>query len=302
MRSNFDIEDYLLNSDPICDFPNLKKSLVNMGIKIGKAGIWRSVGTVDVLPKDIGERVFFEDGGIFYIDDDGIKRRGFMYKASFYFEWKGCKQKPKFHVFQCDAINCFGKDAYRFANAEPIRVYSKNLYREVEVTGMELCQFCKRMLITEEALQVNDSTDFVEILKKASCDTEPASSDVDIFGYTKNWEEISLAYRKKKEFTCERCGTHVEGLDHFYMQTHHKNGIKTDNRESNLECLCVKCHSEVDDAHRHNFSSKAQKIVIEEYIHKYHWKEPNSNFSRTVKTVRNWQEPTTIANDDDLPF
>ena len=132
---------------------------------------------------------------------------------------------------------------------------------------------------------------------------EPTEYDVDIFGYVKNWEEISLAYRTKKLFTCERCGIHVEnGFDHYYMHTHHKNGVKTDNREGNLECLCIKCHSEVDDTHRRNFSSGAQKVMIDEYMHKYHGKDQVPLISRLMKAVHNRQEPPIIVNDYDLPF
>lgn len=134
----------------------------------------------------------------------------FPIKTAFYFEYQGMKKNPKFHVCKCTAIENFGRDAYRFANAEPIKVYSRNAHKEVEVEGMELCGYCKRMLMEEEAERVNDSTDFVGILKEAGDVEEVTEYDVDIFGYVKNWEEISLAYRTKQNFTCERCGTHVE--------------------------------------------------------------------------------------------
>ena len=69
-----------------------------MGITIGQAGAWRSVGTIDVLPEDIGERIILNDEGIFYIDNNGVQRRGFMYKKEFYLEYDGRINFPKFHI------------------------------------------------------------------------------------------------------------------------------------------------------------------------------------------------------------
>lgn len=279
MNSDHDINfgEDVNDITPIYSFPQLKEYLIKMGIAIGSAGTWRSIGTVDVLPEDIGERLFFENGGIFYIDDNGIKRQGFMYKTKFYFEYQGSKNQPKFHVCYCTAIQNFGSDAYRFANAEPIKVYSRNEHKEVEVKGMELCRYCRQMLTDKDAMRIHNSTDFVNILKEEREEVKESVTDVDIFGYVKNWEEISLAYRTKMNFTCERCGTHIENsFDYHFMQTHHKNGKKTDNRESNLECLCVKCHSEVNNTHRKNFSSKANQLLIDEYLYKYHGIKNNS--------------------------
>ncbi|MDE5585729.1 MAG: HNH endonuclease, partial [Muribaculaceae bacterium] len=247
-----------------------KEKLTSMGIEIGEAGTWKTVGTVDVLPADIGKRILFEDGKIFYIDDEGVKRRGFMYKAAFYFEWYGEPRHPKFHVCKCQTIENFGKDAYRFANAEPIKVYSRNKKKEVMVEHMELCGYCKSMLEYHEARKVSDSTDFVDILKESGDVNEPQEEEVDIFGYVKGWEKKSNDFRQKHNYTCSRCGVKVkDGFDRQYIHTHHKDGNKLNNKESNLECLCIRCHANVDETHRKNFSKGGKRIMLEEFINKY---------------------------------
>ena len=122
-----------------------------------------------------------------------------------------------------------------------------------------------------------DSEEFVELLKQA-CQTVPQQEvEVDIFGYTKDWEQINRKYRETKDYTCERCGIHIENpYDRQFIHVHHKNGNRLDNRLVNLECLCIRCHSEVDDVHRKNFSSAANQIQLEEFNQKYPEPEPKN--------------------------
>lgn len=59
--------------------------------------------------------------------------------------------------------------------------------------------------------------------------------------YTDDWPVISGQYKADQGFKCESCDidlTHHKRLLH----THHKNGVKTDNRRSNFQALCADCH------------------------------------------------------------
>lgn len=63
-------------------------------------------------------------------------------------------------------------------------------------------------------------------------------------GYTNDWHERSLRYRRAKEFRCEKCGVDC-GENTSLVDTHHKNSNKADNSIANLECLCKLCHRTV---------------------------------------------------------
>ncbi|MCQ1546762.1 HNH endonuclease [Bacteroides clarus] len=261
------------SEEPIYQFDRLKSLLLNMGIEVGEADAWSPVGTIDVLPEDIGTKIKFEDNGIFYFDDNGIKHQGFMYKRNFYFHDYG-ESMPKFHIRLCQTLQFYGKEAYRFANNEPIKIFARDkaVRHEIEVSGLQLCGYCSQILASEFENEINNSTDFVELLKQTEnlSLNENGETEVDIFGYTKNWEQISHAFRHMHQFTCEHCGLQItEPFDQHFIHTHHKNGNKTDNRESNLECLCVRCHSEKDYWHKQRFSSGANRIILEDFNIKY---------------------------------
>ena len=53
------------------------------------------------------------------------------------------------------------------------------------------------------------------------------------------------------------------------MHVHHKNGKKADNKEANLQCLCIDCHSKVDNTHKEHWTKGSNKIILNEYIKRY---------------------------------
>ena len=64
-------------------------------------------------------------------------------------------------------------------------------------------------------------------------------------------------------------GSVLISFDRMYWETHHKNGDKLNNNDSNLECLCISCHADVDDCHRANFSKGANLAKLNSFKQKY---------------------------------
>ena len=70
----------------------------------------------------------------------------------------------------------------------------------------------------------------------------PSRQDmIDKAGYSDDWEEISIKYRKSVGFKCEECRVNLEQHKHL-LHAHHINGNKRDNRRDNLSALCIDCH------------------------------------------------------------
>ena len=58
--------------------------------------------------------------------------------------------------------------------------------------------------------------------------------------YPKNWNEISKAFRQRRNWTCEECGLDCKDNKSF-LHCHHK-GPKYDNNSEKLQVLCKSCH------------------------------------------------------------
>jgi len=214
----------------------------------------------------------FEDNGIFVKMPDGSKQQVFLYKRSYDIAAYG---KPRYHICKCQTIESFMNSRgeipeYRKSNTMPVMVIDRSDgNRDKEIDSLPLCKYCAGMLHDVDRNMTSDI--FVEILRKAHPQEkeQPKDLKVDMFGYTEDWPMISLAYREKHNSTCEKCGVQVDPLESEYMHVHHILGVKTDNSEKNLQCLCIKCHSEVNATHVHNFTRRSQQLLIAEFMRKY---------------------------------
>jgi len=261
-----------MDEKPIYDFSKLREHLVKLGYIVEQAQGYREIRPEEVTIDSINKgELEVTPNGIFVIGPGDERQQVYLYKRDYRLETYG---KPRFHICRCSTIEDFivnggFRDHYVRANSDPVPV--KNMddgYKEVEVDDLPLCKNCYSKIKDYGNIT---SSEFVELLRQARGEEdEPEVQEVDIFGYTRDWDEISRKYREKQNYTCERCGLQIK--DSYYRQfihCHHRDENKLNNKESNLECLCMQCHSEVDDYHRHNLTTGANRILLEEFIRKY---------------------------------
>ena len=262
-----------MNEDiqPIFDFAPLKRFLTNKGYIVEKAQGYKEINPEEVTMNSIQKgEMEFEANGIYVILPNGTKQQVFLYKRDYHLQLYG---KPRFHICKSSTINEFIQSGsfrqhYVRANTDPVPVNNiDNNYKEENVSDLPLCRFCLNQI--SEYGDINTKA-FVELLKQAKGEEEEEIQEVDIFGYVRDWEQISRDYREKKNYTCEICGLQIDNFfDRQYMHCHHKDANKLNNKESNLQCLCMRCHSKIDQIHYKNLTTGANRILFNEFNELY---------------------------------
>ena len=263
------------NEDKVFDFPRIKEALKRRGINVEFTGGYTTIRPTDVVFEKGRGNVEFQNAegekGIFIKDSNGHYHQVFMYKRDYRLKTYG---KPKYHICKCEKIQEFinsgsFRDHYRYANTETVKVNDiDDNRREKEVSDLPLCLLCAKEMSSK--YRNLSQKDFVKILKEAGeTNPEDEAKEVDIFGYVKEWQKISEAKREIENYTCEKCGYHAENtFDRRFIHIHHKDGNKLNNKQDNLQCLCIQCHAKIDQRHQQNFSKGVNADMLREFEEK----------------------------------
>ncbi|WP_422005267.1 HNH endonuclease [Roseivirga pacifica] len=186
----------------------------------------------------------------------------FSYKSSYYTVRYG--RLPAYHIADCKTIEEYS--GFTFSSQMPVEVYCLDQQKSLGDQNLKLCGNCKASLSLFGFLS-GDKAWFEAIIElagkqtKRGYDNELLRGD----GYTKDWKQLSMAVRLRDEMKCQKCRQQFDNSSRYFLEVHHADHDKQNNRGRNLMSLCVKCHSKVDEMHRRNFSSDEGKKKLAGY-------------------------------------
>ena len=80
--------------------------------------------------------------------------------------------------------------------------------------------------------------------------------------YSSDWKSISYKIREYAGWTCQSCNIILASVEkRRFLHVHHIDGVKSNNKNSNLRVLCIKCHAEQPN-HQHMLKDSAYVAFI----------------------------------------
>lgn len=175
----------------------------------------------------------------------------------------GRQELPKFHLTFCGTLESMHRKQrfarYVVANRDDgnFQVNLVDAAVESKVVKLNVCQLClakigwkafRFELSKETRLERVAQFELKEYFRKFSKDLNVVrprhnSNTAPLNVYSDDWADIALGIKKTRGYRCIRCTASCTGARAKYLHLHHRNGLKHDNAEDNLELLCIRCHA-----------------------------------------------------------
>jgi hypothetical protein len=197
------------------------------------------------------------------------------------------KDQPKFHFMACQTIQEM-KSGGRFERyvvtnrtSGIFPVYMKNdRYSPAEKKQeikLDVCRHCLsaynynnyRHATSDSKNDIVKNFDINLFFNgcKMHFENLPSRQDTSLLAgniYLRNWPDISKSYRNSVKWHCESCGVDLSNHKSL-LDTHHRDGVKTNTSVENLIALCKLCHAEqYGHAHMKGNISEIKKAIIME--------------------------------------
>lgn len=181
---------------------------------------------------------------------------------------------PKFHFYQCSTLNRMQRENrferyvvtqrktgyFLMDRKDSYSSYTHNTEEKLDVCGNCL-NWYNRNYRKRYSVTTFDIVEFFEHFDQSPIHRKPTHTDTSApkSGYTENWNEVSRQRKEQCGYVCQQCSIDLSNHKNL-VQTHHANGVKSDNSSSNLKVLCIECHSD-QPSHGHMKSSASREIL-----------------------------------------
>ena len=183
-------------------------------------------------------------------------------------EYAGIDPEPgryenRFHIYPCSFVRNY-ESRYimttRHDGLFHVRIKNPDGEYSDKIMPLRLCKFCYDELYLDyqgyHRVNFDIQRYYMSEVKKRiktgfrfqSLDTFMSRSLSDE-SYAVNWPVLSRSIKENRGWECERCHFRAESYEQKkFLEVHHKNRNKYDNRPENLEVICRNCH---DKEHPH---------------------------------------------------